>query len=309
MQYWARQSKLCKTVYPALDRSESTMATASYLHSMSAWFNHQFIKDEEAALPVNDLSVQRAYAIFDFFRTVNQKPLFLQDHVNRFYHSAAAMHLPVTQTREELTAIVQQLIQQSGLQEAGVRLMLTGGSSADGYHTAQPNLLITCKPVKTATVDDFEKGVTAITYEHQRELPHIKSINYLMAVWLHPLLKEKGVDDVLYHQNNIITEFPRANVFVVTKENKLVTPASNILHGITRKFVLQQAASFMQTEERTVNIDEIYNAAEVFLTSTTRRVIPVLKVDGRRIGDGKPGPVSQQLWKTVKTVELRFTEQ
>ena len=149
----------------------------------------------------------------------------------------------------------------------------------------------------------FEKGFSIITYDHQRELPHIKSINYLMAVWLHPLLEQKKADDVLYHHNNIITEFPRANVFVVTKENKLVTPACNMLKGITRKFVLEQAATFMEVEERDILVDELIDASEIFLTSTTKRVIPVLKVNDRVVGEGKPGPVASQLWQRFISLE------
>ncbi|MBS4064337.1 MAG: aminotransferase class IV, partial [Chitinophagaceae bacterium] len=142
-----------------------------------------------------------------------------------------------------------------------------------------------------------------ITYDHQRELPHIKSINYLMAVWLHPLLEQKKADDVLYHHNNIITEFPRANVFVVTNENKLVTPAHNMLKGITRKFVLEQAATFMEVEERDILVDELIDASEIFLTSTTKRVIPVLKVNDHILGNGKPGSVVSQLWQRFISLE------
>jgi branched-chain amino acid aminotransferase len=270
---------------------------------MPVFFNNRFLTDAEATLHISDLSMQRGYAVFDFFRTVNAKPLFLDAHLNRFFHSANAMHLPLTKSREELKQIIDTLIKQSQLKEAGIRLMLTGGYAADTYHIAEPNLLITCNPVKTSTQELFEKGITAITYNHQRELPHIKSINYLMAVWLHPLLKEKGVDDVLYHHNGIVTEFPRANVFVVTRDNKLLTPKENILHGITRSYILKTTAAFMHAEEATITVDEIYAAAEVFLTSTTRRVMPVLQIDGHNIGNGTPGPVASALWETFMKLE------
>jgi branched-chain amino acid aminotransferase len=270
---------------------------------MSAFLNNMFVADSEALLHSSDLSIQRGYAVFDFLRTIHATPLFLQQHLERFFCSAEAMHLKPAKSKEELTQIIEQLIQQSGLQEAGIRLLLTGGYSPDTYHTATPNLLITCNPVKTSSPELFEKGLSVITYPHQRELPHIKSINYLMAVWLHPLLAQKKADDVLYYQNNIITEFPRANVFVVTKENKLITPARNMLKGITRSFVLQEAAVFMETEERDISIDEVYNASEVFLTSTTRRVIPVLKVDEQMVGDGKPGTVTKKLWNVFMKME------
>ncbi len=272
---------------------------------MNAYINNRFVQGSEAVLHVSDLSLQRAYALFDFFRTVNGTPLFLEQHLQRFYNSAAAMHLEVPHTKEELTAIIHRLIKEAALKEAGVRLLLTGGYSADGYHTATPNLVINCNPVQTCTQEQFEKGVSIITYEHRRELPHIKSINYLMAVWLHPLLKEKQADDVLYHHNNIITEFPRANVFAVLN-NTLVTPAHNILKGITRSFVLEQAAAFIHVEERDLTVHELLNASEVFLTSTTRRVIPVLKVNGHIVGNAAPGPVASRLWQQFMNMEQQI---
>lgn len=264
---------------------------------MSAFFNDTFIPAEEAKLHVADLSIQRGYAVFDYCRTVNRKPLFINDHLDRFFTSAAAMHLPVNKTREELIHIIEQLIHQSSLPEAGIRIMLTGGYSPDTYTPAAPNLLITCHPVKTATADDFEKGLSAITYEHQRELPHIKSINYLTAVWLQPLLKEKKAADVLYHHNKIITEFPRSNVFVVTKDKRLLTPARNMLKGITRKQVLSLAAAILPVEERDIHLEEVYDAAELLLTSTSKKLMPVVRIDDTVIGEGKPGELTRELYR------------
>ncbi|MGB5028732.1 MAG: aminotransferase class IV, partial [Chitinophagaceae bacterium] len=138
---------------------------------MAVYLNDQFLNNDQALLHVSDLSMQRGYAIFDFFRTVNGVPLFIDDHLDRFYASAAAMHLPVNKSREELKQVVQALLQRSSLTEAGIRLLLTGGYAADSYSIASPNLVITCNPVKTATPADFEKGLSVLTYEHQRELP------------------------------------------------------------------------------------------------------------------------------------------
>lgn len=181
--------------------------------------------------------------------------------------------------------------------------MLTGGYSTDSYHPAAPNLLITCNPVKTATVNDFEKGLSVITYEHQRQLPHIKSINYLMAVWLQPLLQEKQADDMLYYNKESITEFPRSNVFIVTADNKLITPARNMLYGITRKNVVELAAEIMPVEERNIPLDELLHASEVFLTATTRKIIPVIKINDQPVGNAKPGPVTARLFERFLELE------
>ena len=270
---------------------------------MSVYLNDKFINNEEALLHVSDLSMQRGYAIFDFFRTVYGVPLFMEDHLDRFYASAMAMHLALDKSRQDIRNIVQELLQRSSLSEAGIRLMLTGGYAADSYHPATPNLLITCNPVKTATVNDFEKGLSVITYEHQRQLPHIKSINYLMAVWLQPLLKEKQADDLLYYNKESITELPRSNVFIVTADNKLITPAHNILYGITRKNIIKLAGDIMPVEERNISADELLQASEVFLTATTRKILPLLKINGQPIGNAKPGPVTTKLFERFLELE------
>lgn len=274
---------------------------------MAVYFNDKFVNNEEALLHVSDLSMQRSYALFDFFRTVNGIPLFIEDHLDRFYASATAMHLVINKSREEMRNIVQELLQRSSLSEAGIRLMLTGGYSTDSYHPASPNLLITCNPVKTATASDFEKGFSVITYEHQRQLPHIKSINYLMAVWLQPLLKEKQANDMLYYNKESITEFPRANVFMVTANNKLVTPAHNILYGITRKNIIELAAEIMPVEERNISVEELLNASEVFLTATTKKIIPIVRINGQPIANAKPGPVTTKLFEKFLQLETQLT--
>ncbi len=270
---------------------------------MAVFLNNSFLDDEQALLHVSDLVIQRGYAVFDFFRTVNTVPLFMQDHLERFYASAAAMHLPLAHTKEELTAIVHELVERTTLKEAGIRLMLTGGYSTDSYHLAEPNLLISCNPVKTVSAAEMVTGVSIITYEHQRELPHIKSTNYLMAVWLLPMLKQQAADDVLYYNKESVTEFPRSNVFIVTKDGTLVTPAYNILKGITRKKILLLAAEMMPVEERNIMVDELASAKEIFLTSTTKKILPVVKLNGKTIGDGKPGAATLILYEKFVALE------
>lgn len=273
---------------------------------MPAYINDRFVNNEESFLYLRDLAIQRGYAVFDFFRTINGVPLFVNDHLNRFYNSAAAMHLPVRKSREEIVYISEQLINQSAISESGIRIMLTGGYSNDGYQISEPNLIITCNPVSTSLQADFERGYSVITYKHQRELPHIKSINYLMAVWLQPLLKEKQANDVLYFNNESITEFPRCNVFMVSPENKLVTPVHNILHGVTRKQVLSLAEGILESEERNISLEELVTAKEIFLTATTKKIIPVIKLNGQPIGNGQPGNFTIKLNQKFLQLENSF---
>jgi D-alanine transaminase/branched-chain amino acid aminotransferase len=234
---------------------------------------------------------------------VNSVPLFLNDHLQRFYNSAAYMHLPVKYDMQALSAIIHESIEKSSIPEAGVKIMLTGGYSPDSYRPAEPNLVITCNPVAISTANDFERGYSIITHQYQRELPHVKSINYLMAVWLQPLVKEKQADDLLYYTNESVTEFARSNVFIVTPDAKLVTPEKNILHGITRKNVLSLASGMIPVEVRDITIDELANAPEVFLTATTKRILPILKINGRIVGNGKVGEITAKLYNKFLQLE------
>jgi D-alanine transaminase/branched-chain amino acid aminotransferase len=270
---------------------------------MYAYCNHQLLLYSEAALPLADLALQRGYAVFDYCRSVNSKPLFLSDHIDRFLASAQAMHLTVPHTREEIKRIIAELIQRNQLAEAGIRLLLTGGEAPDTYRPVTPNFVITALPAKTASAADFEKGTSVLTYEHQRELCHIKSINYLTGVWLQPRLQQEGVEDVIYHSKGQVSELPRANLFVVTAKGVLLTPDKGMLKGITRSKVLALAKKIMPVEVRPVSVAELAAAAEVFSTGTSRRLLPIVKVDRQKIGKGKPGPVTRELYRRFLELE------
>ncbi len=246
---------------------------------MLCYFNNQFIPLTTAALSVTDLGLQRGYGIFDFIRVANQVPLYIDDHLDRFYHSAEYMRLPVKQSKNELKAIIYELIQKNALSDSGIRILLTGGASPDGYEIIQPNLTIIEQPLSPPP-DVVPSGYKLVTYAHQRQLPQVKTTNYLVAVWLQPWVKEQGADDVLYQQNGIVSECPRSNFFIVTKDGLIVTPAKNILNGIIRKQILKLGPLHgMRIEERDVSIEDIRLAKEAFISSSTKRVIPVRQVD------------------------------
>jgi D-alanine transaminase/branched-chain amino acid aminotransferase len=270
---------------------------------MPAFFNDRMVNDDEVRLHVSDLSMQRGYAVFDFFRSVNGRPLFMNDHLQRFFHSAKAMHLSVPYNTIQLSDIVIELLEKTNYPEAGIRIMLTGGYSPNSYQLAEPNLIITSIPIKTAGGEDFEKGMRVISYEHQRELPHIKSINYQMAVWLQPLLTANKADDVVYHKNGIVTEFPRSNIFMVSAEGKILTPANNVLKGITRSRILEIAKEFAEAEERDIHIEELMNAQEIFACSTTKRILPVVEINSVVIGNEQAGTITRLLYEKFLALE------
>lgn len=274
---------------------------------MIAYVNNTFIEEEKAVLQVGDLALQRGYAAFDFFRTKNGVPLFLDDYLQRFFNSAAAMHLEPVHTREEIKDIIYTLIEKNKVPQSGIRMILTGGFSPDSYEPATPNLLVLQQALQLPTAEKFEAGLRIITHEYQRDLPAVKSTNYLMGIWLQQKVKSQQAADVLYHYNGAVSELPRANVFIVTKEGTVVTPSEGILKGITRMKLLQLLKGKIDVEERTVRLDEVKAAAEVFMTSTTKRILPVCQVDDVVIGPGKAGAVTTLLNNLFMEMEEKET--
>jgi len=259
-----------------------------------AFVNDEYIPASGASLLVNDLAIQRGYGIFDFCKTLHHTPIFLDEHIQRFVHSAGRLRLPI-RPRQEIITLIKELIDRNNIPHSGIKLILTGGYSPDGYTITKPNLVITQTPLQPPAMDTFEKGIRLVTYPHIRQMPDIKTIDYLMAIWLQPYIREKNADDVLYHLDGLMSECPRSNFFIVTKEDTVVTPSENILKGVIRGKVLDLAQQVAGTEERPVSWEDIRNAREAFITSTTKHIVPVWQIDGRTVGDGRPGKVSRHL--------------
>jgi D-alanine transaminase/branched-chain amino acid aminotransferase len=268
----------------------------------------EFLPIDRASLSILDLGVQRGYGIFDFLRVSRNVPLFLEDHLDRFYHSAAVMRLSIPESRQGIRDILFHLIRENNLQTSGIRLILTGGASPDGYQIIEPALSIVQQVIQSPADELAMQGIHLLTYPFQRQLPQAKTTDYLMAIWLQPWLKKNGGDDILYHQSGMISECPRSNIFIVTKQGTLATPVSNMLKGITRKQVLTLAGmSGISVEERDISLDDIKTAQEAFITSSTKRIVPVRQVDNIHLPPLEQASVTRRLWENFLELERRLT--
>ncbi len=270
---------------------------------MYAYLNEEFLPLDSTYLHVSDLAIQRGYGIFDFFKTQNGHPLFLDGYLGRFFNSAQLMGLEVPLPAEDLKASITRLIQMNGLGDSGVKMILTGGYSENGYNPGPPNLIMIEQPLTLPSEAQQAAGIKIITHEYVRELAEAKTINYTVGIRLIQKVKALGADDVLYHQQGVVSEFPRSNFFIVRADNTLVTPAKEILKGITRKNVLELASKKYRVEEGTVTLENIAQAKEAFMTSTTKRILPIVEVDGKPVGNGKPGEVSLELLRDLIQLE------
>jgi branched-chain amino acid aminotransferase len=265
--------------------------------------NGVFFEKDDAKISISDLSIQRGYGIFDFFRTVQNQPIFLEDHLERFFYSAAEMKLEPPFNRSQIKELIYELIAKNNIPDSGIKMILTGGYSEAGFTLSWPNLIIT-QAAFTFNNELFDKGMSLISYEHQRQLPHVKTIDYLQAILLQSYISENRADDVLYHNQTEIGECPRSNFFLVTSDNRVLTPLKNILKGITRKKILELPG--FNIAESVIKLSDLKDAQEAFITSTTKNIVPVLKIDGKAIGNGRPGKITTEIYRQIfKLKEMR----
>ena len=263
---------------------------------MKYYINGKFMDDKDSFVHVSDLGLLRGYGIFDFFRCIGNSPMFLEEHLDRFFESARNMALDPRLSRKELIGIIEHLLRVNQLECSGIKIILTAGISSDGYtRDGESTLLLTHQKLPRFDGRLPEKGVKICLYEYERMLSEIKTTNYIIGVLKQPWLEEKEANDLLFHREGWISELPRSNFFIVDKNGSLVTPDQKMLLGITRQKVLDEASTFMNVEERPLHVNELSEAREAFLSGSGKRIIPVGQVDDRWINHGNTGKVTRRL--------------
>lgn len=261
---------------------------------MKAFFNEELIDADKIAISPEDLIVQRGFGVFDFFRIVSGKPLFMKDHLNRFIKSAELARIPLRWNINDITKKISQLLEINQQETGGVKLMLTGGVSPMGFEIISPNLIITQSLAKSPSAEQFEQGSKLITHEYIRELPLIKTTNYFTSVWLFDEMQKYDAIDVLYHHNELVYELSRSNLFIV-KDGIIATPETDVLQGITRSKVLMLSEEMMKVQVRNIDLLELKQADEVFISSTLKKVMPIVEIDENPVGNGRPGYITNQI--------------
>jgi branched-chain amino acid aminotransferase len=270
------------------------------------FLNNRFLQYRDAQLHVSDLGLQRGYSIFDYFLEIDGHIPFLEDYLDRFYTSAKLLNLEVPLTREMMKEKIGYLLHENNIRTSGIKLLLTGGYSEDLYTPSSPNFMILNMPVKgipgekgtggkgEKVMGGMGEGERLLLLDYKRHLPEVKTTFYLPSIALFQEMKSKGAIEVLYHHNGRISETTRANFFLI-KKGMLITPGSGVLRGITRKYVLQVAKEMMPVEERDVQLEELWDCDEAFITGTSKHVMPITEVDGKMIGKGNPGERTKQI--------------
>ena len=261
------------------------------------YLNGSIVPLAEAAISPLDIGLLRGYAVFDLLRTVSGRPFLLAEHLRRLRASAAHLGLDVPATDSEIAAAIDELLRLNGHAEATVRLVLTGGVSPDGmaFDPATPTFFILTHDLHEPPAAVHDAGGALLTRLHTRELPRAKTTNYITMLQAKPRLAEAGALDLLYHDGQHVFEAASASVYFVHGTTILAPLAEDVLWGTVGSLVLDLAGDRYTIEQRDVSLDEALTADEVFLTSTTRGVVPIVRIDDAAVGDGAPGPVTRAL--------------
>ena len=259
--------------------------------------NGSVVPESDAKLHVSDLGLRRAYSVFEFLRVDDGVPVFLEDHFERFMRSCETLELTPT---DDLELRVRELLRVNHASYSGVSIYLTGGYSSDNFTPAEPNLIIIETPREPYPTDLYVLGTKVITYQHTRELAHAKTTDYLTAVRLSHAMKAANATEVIFTSATHALEGARAALGVVLPSGAIVSPIDHVLESVTMGRALRLAARFTPTERRAVTLEEFDTAPEMFLTSATRSVMPVTRVDERIVGDGRVGATVTRLMRDLE---------
>lgn len=272
--------------------------------SRTVYINGQYLPADEAKVSVFDRGFLFADAVYEVTAVVNGQVIEFDGHLARLHRSCQELELTLPVSDVELRAIHDELITRNRLWEGGIYLQLSRGNAGDRdfnfpEEDVASTLVLFTQARAVVNHPMAETGIRVITCPdirwHRRD---IKTVQLLAPCLAKAMAHAQGADDAFLVENGFITEGSSCNCYIVTADNVVVTrPRSHdILHGITRHALLQLAAQYdIHLEERPFTPEEAREAQEVFISSATTFVWPVISVDGQLIGDGTPGPLTRRL--------------
>jgi len=254
-----------------------------------AYFNGKIKSIDKVKISPLDLGFIRGYGIFDVMRTQNGKPLLLNEHWRRFQNAAKELNLKIPINKNKCYELIRKLLKLNNFPESIIRIVLTGGISEDLFSlSGQETFLILAERFELLDKRIYEKGASAVTLNFCRELPEIKTTNYLEAIRHQNFKDRHEAFEIIYVKNSEVLEASTSNIFIF-KKNFLITPKDKILLGTTRNLIIKLAKNLFQIEEKKISEKELINASEVFLTATNKNIVPIIKIDGKNISSGKVG--------------------
>jgi branched-chain amino acid aminotransferase len=275
--------------------------------------NGRISAEQDAVISVFDHGFLYGEGIYETLRTYNGRPFLFARHMRRMRNSARLIDLALPFTDEELAARIRDTIAAATLdgQEAYIRVLVTRGIGDLTYDlkaTPKPSWVIIVKPLIPPAAEVYDRGVKVVLVDIVRNHPQsvnpmIKSNNLMnSALAAQEALKHGGFEGVMRNYRGELTEATTSNLFVVKNGIALTPPLEcGLLPGITREFIFEVGRDAgIDVREKILRDDDLFDADEAFLTSTTREVLSIVAVDERSIGDGRPGPITLKLLKAFR---------
>jgi len=274
--------------------------------SRIVFMNDRLVPEAEARVSVFDHGLLYGDGVFEGLRSYSDRVFRLDEHLDRLYASARAICLEIPLAKEAVAQAVIDTLAANTLSDGYVRLVVTRGAGSlglDPNRTKNPQVIVIADTIALYPREYYEKGLRIVTAATQRTQsaalsPRIKSLNYLNNIMAKLEGLQAGcVEALMLNHKGEVAECTGDNIFVV-RGTKLLTPPpdAGILEGITRNAVMELAhAAGIDCREQTLVRHDLYTADECFLTGTAAEVIPVVEIDGRKIGAGVPGPITARL--------------
>jgi len=280
--------------------------------SMKVYVNGQLVDKEKAVVSVFDHGLLYGDGVFEGIRAYNGRVFKLKEHLDRLWNSARAIMLDISLSKKAMEEAVLATLKANRLRDAYIRLIVTRGEGdlgLDPRKCSKPSIIIITDKIALYPQELYEKGLSVITSSIRRNIPEalnpcIKSLNYLNNVLAKAEASRVNAPEaIMLTREGYVAECTGDNIFIL-RENALITPPTSLgaLEGITRNVVMEIARNKLRllVKEEPFTPYHVYVGDEVFLTGTAAEVIPVTEVDGRVIGDGKPGKITLRLIKEFR---------
>jgi len=281
---------------------------------LKVYLNGKFFDKDKAKISIFDHGLLYGDGVFEGIRSYNGLVFKLKEHVDRLYKSAGAIRLKMPVSKDEIIEAVVKTLKKNKLKDAYIRLVVTRGSGDLGLDPRKCKsggvIFIITDKIILYPKKFYDNGLKIITAKTKRNSPdalnpRIKSLNYLNNILAKIDAIDAGVEEaIMLTHNGFVAECTGDNIFIVAGKT-LVTPPVEIgaLEGITRNAVIDIAKKKkIDFEEKIITLDDIYKANECFLTGTAAEIIPVVDVDGRIIGGGKPGDMTKTLLEEFRNL-------
>ncbi|MDI3299041.1 MAG: D-amino acid aminotransferase [Bacillota bacterium] len=276
--------------------------------SETVFLNGQFVPYEQALIPVEDRGFLFGDGIYEVVAAYGGRFWRMEEHLDRLERSALAIHLPLPMEREAIRRTAEELLRRNGLErsDASLYLEVTRGPAPRNHlfpEEPHPTVVMIARPLPPVDPAVVRDGVTAITVPDIRwQSVHIKSVCLLPNVLAKQAAHEAGAFEAILVREGVLTEGSSSNLFLVFGQELHTHPEGPfILSGVTRGAVIEVARDLgYPVVERAVPLEELWRADEVFVTGTTSEVVPVVRVDDRLVGSGRPGPVVLRLLQELR---------